>query len=118
MLIGRVRRLRVATRAVTVIQFAAVTFIPVVHPYLHDRPAVGVPTAGPFLPSSHTTEHARHFRDECPICSAQPGFPQPADTGLEPWPSFGSTLPLGPSDTDLRCIPPCPANRERAPPQR
>jgi hypothetical protein len=113
MLIGRVRRLRLATRAVTVIQFAAVTFIPAVHPYLHDRPAVGAPTAGPI----HTAEHPRHIRDECPICSVHPGSPLPAASGLAPWPGLTSTPPLGPSEADLRCAPPGPANRVRAPPQ-
>lgn len=117
MLTHRVRRLRFATRAVTVIQCAAVTFVPVLHPYFHDRPAVGAPTAGPSLPGSQNAAHGRHLGDACLICSAHPGFPQPAAAGLEQWPSLTTTLPLGPSSAELRSASPWLANRVRAPPQ-
>jgi len=112
-----VRRLRFITRTVTAIQFAAVTFVPVVHPFLHDKPSAGSPTAGPLLPARHTAPHDLRSGDACLICSAQPGIPQAVGTGLAHWPDTASALPLPPSDFDQPAAPHCPANRVRAPPQ-
>jgi len=112
-----VRRLRFVTRTVTVIQFAAVTLIPVVHPFLHDEPAAESPAVGPFHPAPHTTSHDLRSGDACLICSAQPGIPQAVGTGLAYWPDTANALPLPPADTDQPAAPHCPANRVRAPPQ-
>jgi hypothetical protein len=117
MLIRSVKRLRFVTRAVTVIQFAAVTFVPIVHPFLHHETAAGVPTAGPLLPAQHTTQHCLERGDECLICSAQPGIPQAVATGLAPCPDTPNALPLPASETDHPVAPSSPANRVRAPPQ-
>jgi hypothetical protein len=117
MLMRRVKRLRLVTRAVTVIQFAAVTFVPVVHPYLHHEPVAGSPTAGPLLPAPHHTGHLLRIRDECLVCSAQPGIPPVATTGLEYRPHPANILPLGPSDIHCPIAPYCPANSARAPPR-
>jgi hypothetical protein len=117
MLMRGVRRLRFVTRAVTVIQFAAVTFIPVVHPFLHHELVAAVPAAVPLLPTPHDAPHDLLGGDECLICRAQPGMLQAVATGLGSCPEIPVEPALSSSVNNCRIALPWPANSVRAPPQ-
>jgi hypothetical protein len=117
MLMRGVRGLRLVTRAVTAIQFAAVTFVPVVHPFLHHELVAAAPAASPLRPAPHDAPHDLLDGDECLICRAQPGMPQAVATGLGSCPESPVAPPHTPSVSDCRIAPRWPANSVRAPPQ-
>jgi hypothetical protein len=108
------RTWRFATPVVAAVQLAAVTFVPVAHPFLHDRQNAATMLVRPalVLPS---IEHGVHV-DVCLACLASPGMTVPQ--GVEPEGCLRTArAPMaGQSDREPLARVVNRANRERAPP--
>jgi hypothetical protein len=117
MLIRGIKRLRFVTRAVMTIQVASVTFIPVVHPYLHARPTTESASVCPHLPTDGRPPYDLGFDDKCLICSAQPGLPNATSIGVGAPPETAVHALSAPLDAEYLNDRLHPANRVRAPPQ-
>jgi hypothetical protein len=110
------RTWRFVAPVVAVMQLAAVTFVPVVHPFLHDRSGGEATVMGPSLTPPSDAQDGLRSEDMCVACLASPGVAVPHD--LEPVACSAVShcrLP-GPSDRDVPVILIRSANRVRAPP--
>jgi hypothetical protein len=116
MLTRRSAAWRVVAPALALVQFAAVTFVPVAHPFLHYRPAPDAAESRHCLAApAHDTQSVGD-RDQCPACLASAGITAPPTGAPEACPRTWQSSPGGGSDRDLPRRPGGPANRVRAPP--
>jgi hypothetical protein len=107
---------RVVARVLAAVQFAAVTFVPVAHPFLHYRPAEGVAESRLCLATVAHNNQSVGDGDQCPACLASAGITAPPAGALEPSPRTWQSPSGGGFDRDLPRRPCGPANRVRAPP--
>jgi hypothetical protein len=116
--LGRNRRGRVGLGSllVTAIQLASVTWIPVIHPYLHhESPIVAASCSEARMPPTdlRALQH-HHF---CWACLASVGLPVPGDAGSVLQPVASSRSIHASPDRDAPPSQVSPANRVRAPPR-
>jgi hypothetical protein len=116
MLKRRIALRRAVAPVLALVQFAAVTFVPVAHPFLHDRPAQGAAESRPCLAAAAHDTQSVGDGDQCPACLASAGVTAPPAGAPEACPRTWRFPSGGGSDRDLPRRPCGPANRVRAPP--
>jgi hypothetical protein len=109
------RTWRFATPVVAAVQLAAVTFVPVAHPFLHDRHDAATAVARPTL-TLPSNERDLQRVDVCLACLASPGMAVPQGVEPEACPRISRAPIASRSDGDLPARPVSRGNRERAPP--
>jgi hypothetical protein len=106
---------RLAASVVAAIEVAAVTFVPAVHPFLHDHPAGGAAVRASVARPVHGTGERWHA-EVCLACLASPGLAVPADLAPDASPRvLCSPLPAPPA-ADVPAARVGLANCVRAPP--
>lgn len=110
------RTWRFATPVVAAVQLAAVTFVPVAHPFLHDRHSATTGVATPSLTLPRNAQDLLRRVDVCVACLASPGMTVPQGVGPEDRPRVSRAPLAGRSDRDPPARAVGRANRERAPP--
>jgi len=110
------RTWRFATPVIAAVQLAAVTFVPVAHPFLHDRHSAVATVAQPSLTLPSNAQDFLQRVDVCVACLASPGMTVPQGIEPEDRPRVSRTPIVGQSDHDPPASAFGRANRERAPP--
>jgi hypothetical protein len=102
--------------AAGVMQLAAVTFVPVAHPFLHDRPAAAAEVVRPSLTVPGTDQDVVRRVDVCLACLASLGMTVPREVEPQGCPRVARSPVPGPSARTAPAGTVSRANRVRAPP--
>jgi hypothetical protein len=107
---------RFSAPVVAAIHFAAATFVPVAHPFLHRHPVSGCEAASLSISGPRNDLDGSCGLDACPACLASPGITLPPGGAPEASPRILRDAVSRPCPPGLPARRPGPANRVRAPP--
>jgi hypothetical protein len=110
------RAWRLLAPLVMAVQLAAVTVVPVAHPYVHHRSGGQAALAGALLTLPGSSHEELRSQDLCVACLASPGILVPRDTPPGALAPVERYLVPAPPDGSVPVVQVVPANRVRAPP--